>query len=185
MTLADISDLSQAVAAVAVVVSLIYLAVQVRQTERNQRAMMQQVRTDRGIGLSMCWSEPHMAALMTKVLQDVPALSAQEAAQLIGYVRSLALNLLDARGLHAMKLLSDEAFERACAGSRWFFAMPTARAAWSVVRVQFTPEDADGIEAMVMNAPLVGPTDQGAAVRHARDALRAQESAPQAAGAAS
>ncbi len=40
MTLADISDLSQAIAAVAVVVSLIYLALQTRQSARNQRAMM-------------------------------------------------------------------------------------------------------------------------------------------------
>ena len=47
MTLADIADLSQVVASAAVVASLIYLAVQVGQSERNQRALIQQGRADR------------------------------------------------------------------------------------------------------------------------------------------
>lgn len=161
------------------VVSLIYLAVQVRQTERNQRAMMQQVRTDRGILLSKCFTEPHIAALMSKVSEDVPALSAPEAMQLIGYVRSLALNLLDARGLHAMKLLGDDAFERACAGSRWFFAMPTARAAWRVARAQFTAGDGAAVDAMIaVDSPTAAPSDQADAIRRAREAMRGEAGTP-------
>lgn len=174
MTLEQISYLSQTIAAVAVVVSLVYLAVQVGQTERNQRAMMQQVRTDRGILLSMCFTEPHMAGLMTKVMDD-QELVATEQSQLVGFVRSLALNLLDAYALRAMGLLSDEAFERAGAGARWFLAFPRSRAAWTgIVRPQFTPQDASTIDKMVIDgAPLASPVNLAESGRKAREALRA------------
>lgn len=180
MTLEQISDLSQAIAALAVVVSLIYLAVQVRQTERNQRAMMQQVRTDRGITLSKCFTEPHMASLMSKMAADSPDLTAEEQAQLTGYVRSLVLNLLDAHALHAMSFLSDEAYERAGAGSRWFFAMPHARATWQgITRPQFTPRDAAIIDRMVMEGvPLAPPMQLAEAGKKARDALLAHAGQP-------
>lgn len=172
MTLEQISYLSQSIAAFAVVISLIYLAVQVRQTERNQRAMMQQVRTDRGILLSMAFAEPSMAGLLAKLALDDPDLTPQEQAQLIVYVRSLALNLLDAHALHAMSFLSNEAFERACAGSRWFLAMPRARATWELTRPQFTARDAAIIEGMVINGvPLSAPTDQTMTGRKAREDL--------------
>jgi hypothetical protein len=175
MTLEQISYLSQTIAAFAVVVSLIYLAVQVRQTERNQRAMMQQVRTDRGITLSKCFTEPSMAGLMTKLTMDDPELTPQEQAQLMGYVRSLVLNLLDAHALHAMSFLSDEAYERASAGSRWFFAMPWARATWEgITRPQFTPRDAAVIDKMVMiGVPLSPPMQLTETGKKARDALLA------------
>lgn len=175
MALEQISYLSQTIAAIAVVVSLIYLAVQVRQTERNQRAMMQQVRTDRGIVLSKYFTEPHMAGLMTKVMDDQELLG-EEQAQLLGYIRSLALNLLDAYALRAMKLLSDEAFERAGAGARWFLAFPRARAAWTgMVRLQFTARDASVIDGMVVDGvPLSPPTNLAGTGKQARDALRAQ-----------
>jgi hypothetical protein len=174
MTLEQISYLSQTIAAVAVVVSLVYLAIQVRQTERNQRAMMQQVRTDRGIALSKCFTEPQMAALLTKMLED-RELVAEEQAQLQGYVRSLTLNLLDAYALRSMGLLSDQAFERAGAGARWFLSYPHSRAVWiGMVRQQFTPPDAVIIDKMVIDGVLLAPPENLVEVaKKAREALRA------------
>lgn len=180
MLLEQISYFSQTVAAVAVVVSLIYLAIQVRQTERNQRAMMQQVRTDRGIVLSKCFSEPHMSVIWAKIMRDEPDFSREEQAQLLGYVRSLALNLLDAHALHQMKLLSDEAFERAGAGSRYFFARPRARATWELVRPQFTSRDARVVDSMVIDGvALAAAVDQAAEGKLVRDTLIAAARAPE------
>jgi hypothetical protein len=48
MSLEQIFYVSQSIAAVAVIASLLYLAAQVRQAERVQRATMQQGRADRG-----------------------------------------------------------------------------------------------------------------------------------------
>ena len=48
-------------AAAAVVVAIAYLAIQVRQAERNPRALMQQARTERGMVLAASMEAPHTA----------------------------------------------------------------------------------------------------------------------------
>ena len=163
---------NQTVAVVVILASLIFVGLQLRQTERNQRTMMQQVRTDRGIALSMCFTDGPMTEIMRKLIADEPEFSGQEQVRLTSYVRSLSLNLLDAHSLHQMKYLSDAAFERACAGSRWFFAMPRARATWDHVRAQFTPLDAALIPAMTIDGvPLSARSDLAASASAARKAL--------------
>lgn len=170
MTLESISYIGQTIAAIAVVVSLLYLAVQVRHAERNQRAMMQQVRTGRGILLSMCFTEPSMANVMTKAMMGDAEFNPEEQTQLMAYTRSLALNLLDAHAFHEMSLLSDAAFERASAGSRWFFGMAPVRATWtSVNRAQFATQDAAIIEKMAIDGvPVSAPMNMIDAVKKAR-----------------
>src|SRR5207302_7561953 len=121
MTLERISYLSQTIAAIAVVFSLVYLAIQVRQTERNQRAMMQQARTDRGMVLAASMDTPHFASIWVKVTSDDPDLTPLDVSVLTSFLRRWALNLLDAHAHHAMELLSDQALERTCAAARWGF----------------------------------------------------------------
>jgi hypothetical protein len=56
MSLEQIFYVSQSVAAIAVVASIVYLAQQVRQSERIQRAMVQQGRADRAL-FKKVWPE--------------------------------------------------------------------------------------------------------------------------------
>lgn len=178
MTLESIYYVGQTIASGAVVLSLFYLAIQARQTERKQRALMQQARTDRGIGLSICFPEPEMADLIVKIQGDSQDLTAHEQVRLITYCRSLALNLLDACALRDMKYLSDEAFERATAGAKWFLAIPQARATWGRVRRQFTTADASLIEKLVIDGICLSlPVDFAAAGKDARKATREAQAA--------
>jgi hypothetical protein len=173
MTLEQVSYLSQMVAAAAVVVSIIYLAIQVRQAERNQRALMQHARTERGMVLAASMEAPHFAAIWVKVTSDDPGLSATDVSILMSFLRRWALNLLDAQANHAMSLLSDEALERACAAARWGFAYPITRAVWmATVRTTFTPDDAARFEALCTDdVPLAPGADDWARTRAAREAL--------------
>jgi hypothetical protein len=174
MTLEQVSYLSQTVAAAAVVVSIVYLAIQVRQAERNQRALMQQARTERGMVLAASMEAPHFAAIWVKVTSDSPDLNAVDVSILTSFLRRWALNLLDAQANHAMSLLSDEALERTCAAARWGFAYPIARAVWTAtVRATFTPGDAAIFEALAIDSvPLGAGADDAARTRAAREALR-------------
>jgi hypothetical protein len=63
MTLEQTFFLSQTIAAAAVVISIIYLARQVNQAERVQRAMMQQGRVDRTSKASLTMAHPEMARI--------------------------------------------------------------------------------------------------------------------------
>ena len=173
MTLERISYLSQTIAAIAVVFSLVYLAIQVRQTERNQRAMMQQARTDRGMVLAASMDTPHFASIWVKVTSDDPDLTPLDVSVLTSFLRRWALNLLDDDAHHAMELLSDQALERTCAAARWGFAHPNARAVWTAtVRATFTIQDVAVFEALAINGvPLVAASDSVALTRAARERL--------------
>lgn len=174
MTLEQLSSASQIVAAIGVIASLIYLALQVRQAEISQRALVLQARTDRGIKLSLCFSEPYLGALLAKVIRGEGDLDAAEQAALLGYIRSLALNVLDAQAQNKVGLLNDAGFERALAGARWFFSMPHARATWRLLHVQFTPADVVNLNQLIVDPiPLAAPVDQVAAARAIRAELLA------------
>ncbi len=169
MTLEQLSSASQIVAAIGVIASLVYLALQVRQSEISQRALVLQARTDRGITLSLCFSEPYMGELLAKIVRGEGDLDAGQQAALLGYVRSLALNVLDARAQNQTGLLNDAGFERALAGARWFFSMPHARATWRLLHNQFTAADVAGLNQLLVDpVPLATPVDQvaiGKAIR--------------------
>jgi hypothetical protein len=176
MTLEQTSYLSQTIAAAAVVVSLVYLAIQVRQAERNQRALMHQARTERGMVLAASMETPHFANIWVKVTSDDPDLTPVDVSILTSFLRRWALNLLDAHAQHAMSLLSDEALERTCAAARWGFAHPIARAVWiATVRATFTAKDAAAFEALAIEGvALLTGTDDIARTRAARETLLTQ-----------
>jgi len=151
MTLEQLSSLSQIVAALGVIASLVYLALQVRQSEISQRALVLQARTDRGITLSLCFSEPYMGDLLAKLTRGEGDLDAGQQAALLGYVRSLVLNVLDAQAQNKTGLLNDAGFERALTGARWFISMPHARATWRLLHVQFSAADVASIDRLIVD----------------------------------
>lgn len=174
MTLEQWSSASQIVAALGVIASLVYLALQVRQSEISQRALVLQARTDRGITLSICFSEPYMGALLAKLMRGEGDLDDGQQAALLGYVRSLALNVLDAQAQNQTGLLNSAGFERALAGARWFFSLPHARATWRLLHTQFTAADVASINRLIVDpVPLAAPIDQVAAGNRIRAELLA------------
>ncbi len=174
MTLEQLSSASQIVAAIGVIASLVYLALQVRQSELSQRALVLQARTDRGITLSLCFSEPYMSELLAKIIRGDGDLDAGQQAALLGYVRSLALNVLDAQAQNRTGLLNDAGFERALAGARWFFSMPHARATWRLLHLQFTAADVASLDRLLVDpVPLAQPVDQVAEGKAIRAKLQA------------
>ena len=67
MTLSDLASLATVISSGAVLVSLIYLSLQVRQTERNQRALMNQGAVTQ-IANSLNWlTEPAIADLAARI----------------------------------------------------------------------------------------------------------------------
>src|ERR1700734_1670204 len=82
MTLSDLASIGSLVSGFAVLISLIYVAIQIRQTERNQRTILQQGTSNRAVELVRHWSDPHIAAAYVKMLSGGQELTALEAFQL-------------------------------------------------------------------------------------------------------
>ena len=134
MTLADISDLSQAIAALAVVVSLIYLALQTRQTARNQRAMMHSARAQSIRQSFSTIGDPSFGAIWRAGVEAAPDMSIDEAQQFALFVRgqfaSFQEHFLDWRA----GLLDDERWGATRNGMAGILAAPGYRAVYRLWR---------------------------------------------------
>ena len=64
MTLSDLASIGSLVSGAAVLGSLIYLALQVRQTDRNQMAAIRHSRVTRAVDVLMAHADPSLAAII-------------------------------------------------------------------------------------------------------------------------
>src|SRR3954464_16022643 len=66
MSLSDLASIGSLISSIAVLVSLIYLAIQVRQAERNQQASIRQGRATRAVDIILATAEPALVEAMPK-----------------------------------------------------------------------------------------------------------------------
>jgi hypothetical protein len=137
MSLEHIFYLGQSIAAVAVIASLLYLAQQVRQAERVQRATMQQGRADRTSQASLATANPELARVFQRGTAGDPELTREEFTQWMLMSRALFLSGEDSFLQHEAGMLSDAAFDSYVAGVKFYLLMPGMRAAWKLSEGQF------------------------------------------------
>ena len=137
MSLEQVFYVSQSIAAVAVIASLLYLAQQVRQAERVQRATMQQGRADRTSQASLAAANPELARVFQKGAAGDPELAREDFTQWMLMCRALFLSGEDSFLQHEAGMLSDAAFGSYVAGVKFYFSMPGMRAAWKLTEGQF------------------------------------------------
>lgn len=137
VSLENIFYLSQSVAAVAVIASLLYLAQQVRQAERVQRATMQQGRADRTSQAALAVADPALARVLQKGMAGDTDLTREEFTQWMQMCRAMFLSGEDSFLQHEAGMLSDAAFDSYVAGVKFYFSMPGLRAAWRLSEGQF------------------------------------------------
>ena len=83
MSLSDLASLGSIVSGFAVLVSLVYLSLQVRQAERNQRALMQQGRANRVSDNSFRVAEPGLSVVFSKGSRGDENLTSEELFQFL------------------------------------------------------------------------------------------------------
>ncbi len=130
MSLSDISSIANLVSSAAVVGSLIYLSIQIRQTQRNQRAIMQQGRSSGITDINLCLADPAVAAAYNKGLRGDPDMSETELRQFLSLSRCGFINMENNFIQHRDGLMSDEAFHSSLEGARFQASHPGLRAAW-------------------------------------------------------
>ena len=158
MSLEQISYISQIIASVAVVASLIYLAQQVRQAERNQRAMIQQGRADRTSAAAMTVASPELATVFRKGLAG-EALSREEFDQYMMLIRGMLLSGEDSYLQHRIGLLDERAFDSWLASARVFMARPGMRALWKMTSHHYSREFREFGDANIVNGPIAAGGD--------------------------
>ena len=155
MSLSNLADLGEFFSSLAVLISLAYLAIQIRQADRNQRSALVQQRTAARVeGLFHC-AEPHLAPVIMKAGSDPENLSELELSQLFLAYSALWNWFADAYYHHESKLMSGLAFDSLIAEMKPIMARPSARAYWAMSRGAYAPAFGDFIDEQMKIVPMV------------------------------
>jgi len=159
MSLSDLAALGSFVSSFAVVVSLIYLALQVRQAERNQRAVLNQGYMNR-VADNLRWlAESPIIELRNRVRSGDNEFTAEELLRLQTALRLVITSAQDAYLQHESGLIDTMTLDNAMQGLRIWLSQPVYRALWLEGASRIAPQFRTVIEAMVLKVPLTGPED--------------------------
>jgi hypothetical protein len=133
MNLGDFSSVANLASNLAVLVSLLFLGLQVRQGNRNQRSLMQQGRSGRNVELLARLSEPNLAKLMSRAAGN-EELTDAEYYQLYGYMTSVFWSYEDCFLQFRAGMLDAQSWSSDNATLKRLLANPVYRAVWKAAR---------------------------------------------------
>lgn len=159
MSLSDLASLGSFVSGFAVLASLIYLALQVRQTKRNQQISIRHSRASRIVELERALADPAVADAWLHGSWSPQEITQTELSQFIHLCRALLFHFEDSFYQREEGLLNDDAFETVVAGARLLARNPGWRAAWRVTRPNFGGPFRDFMDGVVAGSAVEPPVD--------------------------
>lgn len=159
MSLSTLASLGSFVSGFAVLISVVYLALQVRQTERNQQISIRHSRVSRTVELHLALADPAVADAWLHGSGSPQELTRTELSQYIHLCRAYFFHFEDSFYQRQEGLLNDAAFETVVAGVRLSARSPGWRAAWSIARPNFGGRFRDFMDGLVSKAAVESPVD--------------------------
>jgi hypothetical protein len=139
--------------------SLIYLALQVRQTERNQQISIRHSRVTRTVELHLALADPAVADAWLHGLGSPQEITQTELSQFINICRAHFFHFEDSFYQREEGLLNDDAFETVVAGARLLARSPGVRTAWRMARPNFGGRFRDFMDGVVAGSAVEPPVD--------------------------
>ncbi len=159
MSLSDLASLGSFVSGFAVLASLVYLALQVRETRRNQQISIRHSRASRIVELERALADPAVADAWLHGSWSPQEITSTELNQFIHLCRALFFHFEDSFYQREEGLLNDDAFETVVAGARLLARGPGWRAAWKVSRPNFAGRFRDFMDGVVAASAVDPPVD--------------------------
>jgi hypothetical protein len=159
MSLSDLASLGSFVSGLAVLVSLIYLALQVRQTKRNQQIAIRHSRVSRIVELHLALADLAVADAWLHGSAAPHQITHTEVGQFINLCRALFFHFEDSFYQRDEGLLNDDAFETVVAGARLSARSPGFRAAWKISRPNFGGRFLAFMDEVVAGSTVERPVD--------------------------
>lgn len=159
MTLSDLASIGTLISSVAVLISLIYLALQVKITEKNQRALINQGVLTRTVDMVRWHAEPHISELVTRVFSGETGFTAEEINRLRLIMRVRLSNFQDAYLQRHLHLTDEITYENAFIGIKFLMAQPVFRCVWKRHRETYASELIEIVDQLVQHTPLTAPAD--------------------------
>lgn len=149
MSISDLAAFGSFISGIAVAVTLVFLLIQIRQTNRNQRSLMQQGHLTMLVDASMRWAEPVMQNLIVRAEACDATMEPSQIGSFLIMLQAVMRNFEDgylqfkSGTLDAAGLASDLEMVRV------HFAAPAYRAAWGVLRNRFGADFRDYLDAQL------------------------------------
>jgi hypothetical protein len=159
LSFSDLGSLGALASAVAVLVSLAYLNIQVRQTERNQRALLNQAIATRAVDALRWRTEQPIAALFTRVESGELEFTPTEVTQLCFMLRITVAMNQDTHLQHAVGLADRLTVEMVKGGLRGHLRWPLFRAIWAMIRSEFPKETIALVDEVLETTPVAQRRD--------------------------
>jgi hypothetical protein len=159
MTLSDLASIGSLVSGIAVLISLIYLSLQVKQAEKNQRALMQQGRANRISENCFKLAEQGLSSIYSRGMSGDETLTAEQLTQFMLMIRGALISAEDSFLHNSAGLLDPSAFNSFVAGIRHFFTLAGLRAAWRLSAPQFGEEFASFMNGMMDEIQIAPKSD--------------------------
>jgi hypothetical protein len=128
MSLSDLASIGSLVSGIAVLISLIYLSLQVRQTEKNQKALIQQGRAARIADSVLQFAQGDLIKSFMKGQAGDADISAEDLARFRMIFRAMMISAEDSHFHHAQNLLDENAYASLVASMRFMLGAPGFRA---------------------------------------------------------
>jgi len=153
MTLSDLTSLGTFVSSLAVAVTLFFTLLQLRQNDRSIRAVTQQTRSGRIVGIAAAMSEPFLAEANVLARQH----AALTPAQIEAFTRcALAFfwHCEDGFLQHRAGTIDDAGFQSDRAILSGLLRSPAYRAAWRLVHRDTTPAFQTYVDSLLREIPV-------------------------------
>jgi hypothetical protein len=160
MNLTDLASIGSLLSGAAVLGSLIYLGLQVRQTEKNQQALVQQGRAQRVGNAVFNLAGEEISALYHKGARRPETLTGPELDRFLMICRAAFLSAEDSYIQHEAGLMNATAYASFVAGVHANLSSPGFRAAWSLLSPYFGAGFVAFMNTHIAERPLpVAPPD--------------------------
>jgi hypothetical protein len=159
MSLSDLASVGSFVSGLAVLISLIYLALQVRQTKRNQQIAIRHSRATRVVELHLALADIAVADAWLHGSGSPQQITETEVSQFMNLCRALFFHFEDSFYQREEGLLNDDAFETVVAGVRLSARSPGWRAAWKIARPNFGGRFLAFMDGVVAGSAVDPPVD--------------------------
>jgi hypothetical protein len=130
VSLSDLAAIGSFVSGVAIVVTLVFLLMQLRQTNRNQRSLMQQARTARISETILRCTEPFLSEAMVRGFRGDVTMEPAQIQSFFRQLSALVYNYEDSFLQHRAGTLDSSSWGTDVAALQEFFSYPGFRAAW-------------------------------------------------------
>jgi hypothetical protein len=166
MSLSDLASVGSFISGAAVLVTLAFLVVQMRQANRNQRALMQQMRSARTVETQLRASEPYVAEAMNRAFANDVTMDDTQVRTFLMICTASVTNWEDSFFQHRAGAMDDASFASDVAILKVFASTPAFRAIWPAVRDWIGEDFRAYVDRMIQETALApAPLNFGAVWR--------------------